>query len=692
MPDPAERFIAAAVAPLGDNAELQMMAAQELRGGIVFGPLQEHCDSLETAAGHLETGRDRRRWKKLLYATTAILAVTACIPVILDVLKFRVGQRYLGSRGTGPVPMPAGPRFGGAVPARLQEIFGHLSANQELLLFGDPAAGPSPDRFRALWAGDPTNPMFFADYARACVESAAGLPPDFLDSVDRIDPDNGWCHHLAAGVEARDATVQNHVPYRIAKPGGRFPEYRIKDTSGVAMALRRMAEAAAKPRYDPYESEIYQQRLDVLPPGDDWVGRWLAVDYLQHHPPGSWFDRHHRDLAEVVAAEAWVLASSGDAPGLAKVAADWETCVARSLQTPATSPVDLLSISSGIAVATVSLASAARELGLGELAERHERWENQVRLLRAARDDDGERALFRDEGGILSGYLDPGYTPPAGPPHVDGEDLKPGRLADHAVTRRVVAAVWMVLLAAGALLLALTRYFRGYQPRRLSGALAGILTPADQGWILAGGVLAPFAVHLLLDHATPLGMHDEKFPLGSILLRFSVAGSILLTLPVLIAMRRLACRLGVLGWDRGTIPERRLVRNAAGLVVIAGFFAVAFSDRIDDDLLGWSATVTSLGMIVVVFASMFGPRRSVVRWLAVARAAAPAQVLGVLLMALSSLAYHAREKHWIGKDRLSRIEPGIPAANRYQFEVAEGLRAALLKTLPAASGEGLIGP
>ena len=42
-----------------------------------------------------------------------------------------------------------------------------------------------------------------------------------------------------------------------------------------------------------------------------------------------------------------------------------------------------------------------------------------------------------------------------------------------------------------------------------------------------------------------------------------------------------------------------------------------------------------------------------------------------------SLAFHAREKHWIRNDRLSRIEPGIPAASRHQFEAAEALRTAL---------------
>jgi hypothetical protein len=61
-------------------------------------------------------------------------------------------------------------------------------------------------------------------------------------------------------------------------------------------------------------------------------------------------------------------------------------------------------------------------------------------------------------------------------------------------------------------------------------------------------------------------------------------------------------------------------------------------------------------------------------------------MLALLLMALSSLAFHAREKHWIRNDRLSRIEPGIPAANRHQFEAVEALRTALLTTVPPAAG------
>jgi hypothetical protein len=252
MPDPAERFIAAATAPLGDNAELQMMAAQELRAAIVFGPLRQHCDSLETAATHLAAQRSRVPGRTIFYALTTLIAVAAAVPVIRDFLKIRAGMNSVIGLGGNPM-------------ALMPEISGTLSPPQKLLLFGDPAASTWPDRYRALWASDGMNPMLFADHARARAESNERLPADFIVTADLLDPDNGWFRHLAAGVEARDTTEFEKVPYRISKHGGRFPDYQIKSPSGVAMALRRMSESAAATRYDPYESEMYRKRLEVPP-------------------------------------------------------------------------------------------------------------------------------------------------------------------------------------------------------------------------------------------------------------------------------------------------------------------------------------------------------------------------------------------------------------------------------------------
>ena len=682
MSDPAERFIHAAVAPLEDNAELQMMAAQELRGGLVIGPLQEHSDSLETAADGLEARRSGELWKRILYPMAAVAAVIGLVPVIRDFYKMRVGKDSLINRSSSLGALLPGPSLGGNPATRMPDLFGKLSPERRLLLFGDPSASAWPDRYRALWSSDGTNPMLFADYARAMSETTTRLPADFIATADLLDPDNGWFRHLAAGIEARDATSHNLVPYRIAKHGGRFPSYRITSPSGVAMALKLLAESAAAPRYDPYESELYRKRLDALPPGDDWVSRWLAIAYLNSHPPGSGMDRYHRDLAKVVAAESWVLASSGHDNDLAELAANWETCVTRILETPATSPEDVLSVSLGISIASPAIASAARELGLIQLAERHERWPEEVRSLNASRDAASENSKFRDLGGLFTNYLDAGLA-------VADDDLKPGRRADHAFVRRFLTAGWMGVYCLGALLFTISRYFRGYQPRRLSAALLRVLSPIDHGWILAGGVLMPFMLFLVLDQATPLGRQDHGLPtsLGSVVLSFMLAGAVMFWLPPLIASRRLGCRLGILGWDRGTCSERRLLRLAMGFLLLSGFASLVMKESIAVSVLGWLAILCFGGTLLFILATAFSTRRSAVRWLALARAALPAQVLAELLMALSSLVFHAREKHWIRNDRLSRIEPGIPAANRHQFELAEQMRNSLVKTIPPASDE-----
>ena len=92
MPDPAERFIEAAVSPLGHNAELQMMAAQELRAMISAVPERPGCDLLEEAAESLEKGWPAKRWRQVLYAVTALVAILTVVPVARDYMRWRLAS------------------------------------------------------------------------------------------------------------------------------------------------------------------------------------------------------------------------------------------------------------------------------------------------------------------------------------------------------------------------------------------------------------------------------------------------------------------------------------------------------------------------------------------------------------------------------------------------------------------------
>ena len=200
MPDPAERFIEAATAPLADNAELQMMAAQELRAAIDNRPEAAQGDSLEQAAANLEqNARRRERWKAVLYAITAVVAILAAIPVASDSIRLRVGPWAFFF----PVQ-------------KVAELLGPLTPSERLLLFGDLSQPKRAAALERLWESDRKDPALFAIYARASAAERK-LPADFVKTADLIDPQNAWFRYLAAGVTGLRSVEETKVPYRVRK-------------------------------------------------------------------------------------------------------------------------------------------------------------------------------------------------------------------------------------------------------------------------------------------------------------------------------------------------------------------------------------------------------------------------------------------------------------------------------------------
>jgi hypothetical protein len=127
MPDPADRFLAAATAPLGDNAELQVMARRELEGAIsTAGP--GSGDSLSDAAEQLESASRRphaKWWSLTLYAVTGILSVGILASSAKSLLQLRQTSGIIGIFGTMASP---------TAPEDLDAMLGRkLTSEQKLL-------------------------------------------------------------------------------------------------------------------------------------------------------------------------------------------------------------------------------------------------------------------------------------------------------------------------------------------------------------------------------------------------------------------------------------------------------------------------------------------------------------------------------------------------------------------------------
>jgi hypothetical protein len=320
----------------------------------------------------------------------------------------------------------------------------------------------------------------------------------------------------------------------------------------------------------------------------------------------------------------------------------------------------------------------------------NERWRPIAERMRAERKERDTREWsdeLRLKGGLLVGLgLSVSSMQLQSPIPLTDADLKPGRMVDHELFSRISAGVvWLVL---GLILLAAALYRRraSVLVRRLSGRLADLLKPVDWAWILGGGVVLPFLFYLAIYRLTPLGARDWSIvasifivPAGQV----AAMGFLMIVLPVLIARWRLGKRGAVLGWHEGRawMGWTAVVCGALSLPVFGlGFASGSAGEKvmmIAAALLG----ILVLAWLVLGLRAVFSKRPALLRRATLSRVLVPAYALGMLLMVASMPFYHAAEKRWLAQDRLMEITPEAPAMSRYEWQVAQALRAENLELL-----------
>ena len=667
MPSLAEeRFIAAATAPLADNAELQLMAAQEL-GELI--PQDASEPAMTSAAEAMERKPRFPRWRTLLYLLTALACIIALVPTVRDYARLRIASWALFGM-TDPlvqlvpfVPVPA------VKLPQVPGIFGKFTHQQQLLLFGNLNA-PSHDlEWKALWESEPENPAFFSEYLRACFGSGKPLPPDALLIADRIDPGNAWYRHLAAAAAARDAIDRN-------PKWGKGKKYIIKDPTRLAESIALLESAAKEPRYESYISEILRRRSEILPPGDDLLSRRFTQEYFHMVPPNAgWM---FPAINRMVSVQAGELAAKGEGEALRRLSSALENLLERSVESGC--PGGYLA---DLDLAARELTAAGKTLGVHEVEARYASLEKilkQDRAQRQARYYSFGPAERKAEGNLLAKNV---LNPASGlrqPPSVTTDELKAGRMATQALATRLFALGGMACFVIAIIVVTLFPLRHGKQARRLSAALLGVLRPADHIMILVGGVALPFAIYQLASH---LG---QGMQLGEADLKPNLAiGGLMLVLPVLIAGSRLGRRLGFLGWRRNRVAE--VVACTSGIIVwLACSRDSWFGLKIDDSVhKGLDIVLVGLcvGVLMLPFCILFRRRRKALPWLTLARAVFPAYALALLLAAATVPIAHAVERHWTRLDEFTRLQPGIPAASRYGYETDRQSRAEILELLKA---------
>ncbi|WP_193210862.1 hypothetical protein [Luteolibacter marinus] len=663
MPDPAERFIDAVVRPLGDNAELEIAARNEL-AALISGDEE----SLERAARQLESaGRVRwSGWKIALYAVTFVMSLVSLeVARRGAVVARKLSEIAMGTTGDTR-----------DLPAR------RMSAEDCLLLFGDTSKHLKSERMKVLWDAAPDNPAYFAEYSILHRIDHDSLPPDFLATAERLDPDNAWFTLMAASAVGKDAVTRLKLTGKERKNGA-LPGSRLVDEDRYREALELVAKAASQSRFDSYQDDLIAKRIPLLPKRTDLVSQILPIAYLAGSPADT---IRFRSIVDVVDAECAALAANGDAEGLVDLAAKWEACLGLWSEADSGSLVDPMVLKVCIHAHAKRMADAAGKLGLEEVQARWAAVDEQLTQEKEARDRHGDRSL-RMKGGIFAGLALPAVANQSvSAPIITDEDLRPGRLVDHELFGRVFSSfIWLVLgLMASAA--AFYRMRASLLVRRLSLRFEALFRPADWLWVMGGGIVLPFAFYQVVYRLTPFGARDWSVTASGFMVpggQFSSMGMLMIVMPVLIARWRLGARGDALGF--------RKARSWAGWgAVVCGalaipVFGMSFKSGEASESVTKAAAVLlgvlMLAWLAVGMRAVFGRKAELMRRLTMTRILVPAYVSGMLLMVTSMPVYHALEKHWLAQDRLMEITPESPGWTRYEYQVAQAMRAELREML-----------
>ncbi len=697
MPDSAEeRFIAAATAPLADNAEMQVRAMQELTEALSQVNPDDSRGAMDDATMRLANAR-RKPWRGIFYLFVALISPALLVPVFRDWVKLDVARAILFSmedpfsfRPGIPfmqLDMENRPGLMKLNERKLPGLFGEFTPEQELLLFGDVSTRSERTRFKALADLDPENPDFYAEYvvSSAPVGTDGHLLPDFLTTADRLAPGNSWFRYYAASVMAQDA-VDGRPPRLAGSPASKGPLYPVLNPAQLQETIRLLEEAASQPIYHCHYRDLIRRRLSVLPVGDDVLQRKFAREYVVMSCPHPF--RAYRNLAKAVATRAHECAASGDAEAFRRMARAWDIFCLRVAGEADAGLEEMRYLEICIDIASGELANAAKTLHLEEETAHFSRLERTFKqrdaALRLRADDDGYLA---DHGGIEGGDLARTAMMVADPPALSEADLKPAREAEHEMLARFRSGDLCLLFFCLAIITALTRFRHGKLARRLSGSLVHVLSGRDYLWILGIGVFLPLLASGLVEQFTPCG--GRAFSIwysgpGDLLRALDMV-VIIGALPLSLAGWRLGRRLGFLGWKPLMILP--LLVSAMGFTAwifdcAAGFRGHRFVTDSPHWPLWWWITA-AVFVLLVPLCGLLARRDHALRWLTCCRATIPAMVSAILLMALMAPIHHALEKHHIRSESLTKVSADPPALNRYDHEVGRTMRQEILEILEA---------
>ncbi len=656
---PRDRFLEAAVEPLADHAELQLAARHHLEAEL--SPEAGEAE-LDAAASRLERGGNMR-WRRAWAAVVLAASIPMLVGPVMKLARSWIAIRPLTSYGLHEPGFP---------------FRDTLSPADRLLLFGDDTRPDGTDRWQPLWESDPENPMFYLVYALAYENEHDALPPDFLETGRRIDPDNGWffIRQAASGAEA---VVERDSQSWKDRKAGKPPTWTVKDEGGLAERIDLLKQGAGAPQIRSYRNELAHLRFSKLPVPDDFAESLPPIAYLA----GTTIDMSERHVADLVAAEARRCLRERDREAFIELAEVWNRLMPSRLAEAGTL-VECLIVNAMMGATLPPMSKAAEALGVdAELwRSRSEEWQARKDALRE-RGDAADRSASEDRilhhGSALTVLTAPMISRQVmDPPPLTASDLLPATRVEQALIARAMSVATWLLLGCFVLVSLVVGATQAPLARCSVKSFSRIFDRADVGWIGGAGVLAPLLIYLVLRYGTPLSRLEwgPKLTLYAVPVAHFVGLALMwIVWPLAIAGWRAQGLGKLLGWKPpGWWTASAMLAPLAGMVCFS--FAVPPGPR--------SMLLAGIGVffgawslawwLCRTLASSFGGTAGRVPRQTVDRAARPAWLGAMLLLVGLVFHFHAEERRWFAREEVMRFDPGFTA---YEAKVSERLKQEL---------------
>lgn len=677
MTSPQARVIEAAVRPFSDNAELKLAAADLL--ARTSGNPSEEAIARWDAVDAKKRG-PVRRW--LPWGMLAVASALMWLADSKEMSAYIDWVRWLKP----PSSMP---------PEDKQRTAAHLDAQGKLLLFGDK---------EKLWQSAPENPAYFAEYA-----VKGSLPPDFLQTARRLDPDNAWFTYLAASFEAEDSvqTYSSSLAAEDAVAAIGHPPWITLDQAKLDRALALLREARTQTKCTGYTAELLRQRLSRVPQRN----LMERFDSISSMASGRSVKLEFIYAAHALGAGAGEAGKKGDVTAFQEIAKDGDHFLRGIYQDEVSALNDEESSAYCAQSIAGDFAQAAAKLGLREEAAAWKKIGDGA----ARRQQHANSQKFSLDGkvvkpGTVTGSMLGGSIPQLGnhleilgnrlesPLPLTDADVKPGRLLDHEILSRFFSYVCWLVMALCLGLAAVYRFRVSELSRRLAARMAELLRPTDWAWIVGLGILLPFVFVIGINRLTPLGGREFGMKGTAMLMP---AGHFLgllvlwLVVPVQIIRWRLAKRAGGFGFSGPSRIGWVAVACAVAFVPWIGWAAI--TGRFPYQWVEWMIDLgieldpatrlprafwpqlVLLGIPVlwlagVVARTLFVRADRQLHRAAAARVLVVSSATALAVLCLASQGFKATEHYWFSRDELGRMDPARPGWSVYEYRVAAQLR------------------